>query len=77
MQQKKAGSVALNIHAVKKIPEAIRWRLLKMLLEDLTPSGDGISFLHVNAVNDLTQKNASGKRSRFRPESKRDANTIS
>ncbi|HNQ65535.1 MAG TPA: tRNA lysidine(34) synthetase TilS [Smithella sp.] len=62
MQQKKAGSVALNIHAVKKIPEAIRWRLLKMLLEDLTPSGDGISFLHVNAVNDLTQKNASGKK---------------
>lgn len=60
--QKKTGYAALNIKAVKKIAEAIRWRLLKNVMEDLTLSGNGISFLHVQAVNDLVTKNASGRR---------------
>jgi tRNA(Ile)-lysidine synthase len=60
--RKSSESLCLNVDVVKKLPEAIRWRLFKTILEDLTPSNNGISFAHVISVDDLVIRNESGRK---------------
>jgi tRNA(Ile)-lysidine synthase len=60
--QRHQNSVLLNIDFVNKLPAAIRWRLFKTILESLIPENNGISFLHVKSLDDLSQKRESGKR---------------
>ena len=52
----------MKIDYLKKLSPAVRWRLFKTVLEDLTPQKNGISFLHVTALEKLIQKSESGKR---------------
>jgi tRNA(Ile)-lysidine synthase len=54
--------VLLKTDFVNKLPAAIRWRLFKTILEDLSPENNGISFAHVKSLDKLAQKNESGKR---------------
>ncbi len=68
----------LKIEHLKKLSPALRWRLLKTVLEDLTPQKNGITFLHVTALDQLIQKGASGKRILFpsRIEARREYNDL-
>jgi tRNA(Ile)-lysidine synthase len=60
--EKNPRMVSLNLVYINKINPAIRLRLLKTILEDLSSGKKGISFIHVKALNDLIQKGESGKR---------------
>ncbi len=59
---KNKNQVSLNIHRVKKMLPAMRWRLFKTILEDLSPEHNGISFAHIMSLEDLTEKNTSGRK---------------
>ncbi|MFA5321667.1 MAG: tRNA lysidine(34) synthetase TilS, partial [Smithella sp.] len=54
--------IALKIDFLHTLSPAVRWRLFKTVLEDLSPAKNGISFSHVQSLDDLTQKNKSGKK---------------
>jgi tRNA(Ile)-lysidine synthase len=54
--------ISLKIGFLNKMSPAIRWRLFKTTLEDLSPAKNGITFLHVMSVDNLTQKGETGKR---------------
>jgi len=60
--QKHQNSILLEIDFVNKLPEAVRLRLLKTLLESLNPAKNGISSVHVKSLDHLLQKNESGKK---------------
>ena len=60
--QRGANSFLLKTDFVNNLPYAIRWRLFKTILEDLSPQNNGISFAHVESLDKLAQKNESGKR---------------
>lgn len=60
--EKNRNQISLNIHRVKKMLPAMRWRLFKTILEDLSPEHHGISFAHIMSVDDLVKKNASGRK---------------
>ncbi len=60
--QKGETCVLLKVNLVKKMPVAIRWRLFKTILEDLSPENNGISFAHVVSLDDLMKKSASGRK---------------
>ncbi len=60
--ERKPDSLSLKINSVRKLPDAIRWRLFKTILEDWTPSQNGISCSHVRSVDDLVQKRESGRK---------------
>lgn len=54
--------IALKIEFLHTLSPAVRWRLFKTVLEDLSPAKNGITFLHVQSLENLTQKNKSGKK---------------
>jgi len=60
--QKNSSSLSLKVNAVRQLPDAVRWRLFKTILEDLTPLKNGISYAHVRSVDDLVQKSESGRK---------------
>lgn len=60
--EKNKNKVSFNIHRVKKMLPAMRWRLFKTILEDLSPDHNGISFAHIMSLEDLTEKNTSGRK---------------
>jgi len=60
--QRKKNLISLNISYVNKLPQAVRLRLIKNLLESLNPEKNGFSFTHVKSVENLVQKKESGKR---------------
>jgi len=68
----------MKIDYLKKLSTAVRWRLLKTVLEDLTPRKNGITFLHVTALDQLIQKRESGKRIIFpsKIEARREYNVL-
>ena len=60
--QSSQNRILLKIDFLNKLPQAIRWRLFKTILEDLSPAKNGISFINVKSLDILTRKNESGKR---------------
>lgn len=60
--QKSDHHISVKVNVVKKLLPAIRLRLFKTLLEDLTPLHHGISFAHVMSLDGLVDKKASGKK---------------
>lgn len=60
--QQNQNCTSLKIGFLNKLSPAIRWRLFKTILEDLSPAKNGISFLHVMSVDNLTQKGETGKK---------------
>ncbi|MBN1363922.1 MAG: tRNA lysidine(34) synthetase TilS [Syntrophaceae bacterium] len=54
--------VLLKRDFLNELSTAIRWRLFKTILENFSLSQNGISFAHVKLLDNLTQKNKSGKR---------------
>ena len=60
--QRNKNNISLKIDFLKKLLPAIRWRLFKTILEDLSPTKNGISFAHVISLDNLTKKSESGKK---------------
>ncbi len=60
--QKEADRVLLKTDFINKLPQAIRWRLFKTILEDFSPDKNGFSFVHVKSLDNLSQNCESGKR---------------
>lgn len=54
--------ILLKTGFLKKLSQAVRWRLFKSLLEDFSPAKNGITFLHVMSVDNLVQKSETGKK---------------
>jgi tRNA(Ile)-lysidine synthase len=54
--------ILLKISFLNTLSSAIRWRLFKTILEEMSPEKSGITFLHVKSLDNLTQKNESGKK---------------
>ena len=60
--QRHQNRVLLNIDFVNKLQTAVRLRLFKTILEDLSPAKNGISFAHIESLDNLSRKHESGKR---------------
>jgi tRNA(Ile)-lysidine synthase len=60
--QRRPDLILLKIDFINKLPEAIRWRLFKTILEDFSPAKNGFSFVHIKSLCNLSQKCESGKR---------------
>jgi tRNA(Ile)-lysidine synthase len=60
--QSSQKSVSLKIDFINKLSPAIRRRLFKTILENLSPAKNGISFAHVKSLDNLVQNSESGKR---------------
>ncbi len=63
--QRAQNRFLIKMDYLLNVPPAVRWRLLKTVLEDLTPKGNGITFRHVTLLNELVQKSETGKRIAF------------
>lgn len=60
--KKGQGRVLLKTGFVNNLPQAVRWRLLKTLLEDFSPAKNGFSFVHIKSLDELSQGHEPGKR---------------
>jgi tRNA(Ile)-lysidine synthase len=60
--QRQQDRILLNIAYINQLPEAIRLRLFKTILEDFSPAKNGFSFIHIKSLDNLSQKCESGKR---------------
>jgi tRNA(Ile)-lysidine synthase len=60
--QRHQNRVLINIDFVNKLQAAVRMRLFKTILEDLSPEKNGISFAHIKSLDNLSQKRESGQR---------------
>ena len=60
--QRQPDMILLKIDFINKLPQAIRWRLFKTILEDFSPAKNGFSFIHIKSLCNLSQKCESGKR---------------
>ncbi|MBN2539224.1 MAG: tRNA lysidine(34) synthetase TilS [Deltaproteobacteria bacterium] len=49
------GNVRIHIRKLKQLHPALQWRLIKTVLEDRSPVGNGIGYLHVKSVADLIE----------------------
>jgi tRNA(Ile)-lysidine synthase len=60
--QQNQKRIIFKMGFLNKLSSAIRWRLFKTILEDFSPAKNGITFLHVMSVDNLTQKSETGKK---------------
>ena len=60
--QRQQNRILLNIAYINKLPEAIRLRIFKTVLEGFSPAKNGFSFIHIKSLDNLSQKRESGKR---------------
>jgi tRNA(Ile)-lysidine synthase len=60
--QRQQNRILLKIAYINKLSHAIRWRLLKNILESLNPAKNGVSFIHIKSLDNLVQSCESGKR---------------
>lgn len=60
--KKQKNKITLNIEYLNTLPLAIGRRLLKDLLENFSSQKNGITFLHINSINNLLQNLESGKK---------------
>jgi tRNA(Ile)-lysidine synthase len=60
--KKQKNRVVLNIQYINLLPIAIQRRLFKELLENFNVEKNGITFLHINALNNLLFNPESGKK---------------
>jgi len=60
--QRQKKLISINIPYVNKLPQAIRLRFFKVLLESLNPKKNGFSFTHIKSLENLAQRKGSGKR---------------
>jgi tRNA(Ile)-lysidine synthase len=60
--QRQKNIISLNIAFINKLPQAIRLRFFKFLLESLNPGKNGFSFIHIKSLENLSQMKGSGKR---------------
>jgi tRNA(Ile)-lysidine synthase len=60
--KKQKKRILLNVEYLCLLPLAIKRRLLKELLEEFSLQKNGITFLHINAIQDLLQNIESGRR---------------
>ncbi len=49
------GAARIPAHALKQLHPALQWRLIKTVLEDRSPAGNGIGYLHVKSVAELIE----------------------
>ncbi|MEA2014714.1 MAG: tRNA lysidine(34) synthetase TilS, partial [Thermodesulfobacteriota bacterium] len=47
------GNVRIDIPELKKLHPALQWRLLKIILENRSPAGNGIGYLHIKSILDM------------------------
>ena len=59
--QYRENQVTFSAEYFKSLHEALRFRLVKALLENLAPGGGGFSFSHFQAVVDLASNSPTGK----------------
>ena len=59
--QYRENQVTFSAEYFKSLHEALRFRLVKALLENLSPEGSGFSFSHIQAVVDLATNSPTGK----------------
>lgn len=59
--KKTTESVSVGVDYFKGLPPAIAYRLVKTLLEGMTPAGGGFSFAHIESVFRLIAVGATGK----------------
>jgi tRNA(Ile)-lysidine synthase len=59
--ERQQDRILLKIADINKLHPAIRWRLFKTLLESLSPTKNGFSFIHIKSLDNLAQKCESGK----------------
>jgi tRNA(Ile)-lysidine synthase len=60
--QRQEDRILFKIAYINKLPLAIRWRLIKTILESLNPAKNGFSFIHIKSLDNLMQKCESGKK---------------
>jgi tRNA(Ile)-lysidine synthase len=60
--QRQPDRISLNIQYIRKLHQAIRFRLFKTLLESLNPEKNGFSSIHIKSLEKLTHDQKSGKR---------------
>ncbi len=60
--KKQNNKFLLNMEYIKSLPRSIQRRLIKELLESFSLERNGITFLHVDSVDNLLQKSESGKK---------------
>jgi tRNA(Ile)-lysidine synthase len=60
--EKQENRIILNVQYTRMLPIAIRRRLFKELLENFNPEKSGISFSHIDALNNLLVNSESGRR---------------
>lgn len=60
--QRKRREASVSAEYFKSIHVALRFRLIKALLESLSPAGKGFSFAHIQSVVNLLTEDSSGKR---------------
>lgn len=60
--RRQKNQILLKIEDINKLNPAIRWRLLKILLESFNPAKNGFSFIHIKSLDNLAKKCKSGKR---------------
>jgi tRNA(Ile)-lysidine synthase len=60
--KKQKSKIILNIEYLSMLPKAIQRRLLKELLEDFSTQKNGITFLHINSIDELLQNRRSGRK---------------
>jgi tRNA(Ile)-lysidine synthase len=59
--QRKIGEISFSVKYFETLHASLRYRLLKALLEDMTPHEKGFSFSHIRLFADLVMKSATGK----------------
>ncbi|PKN08617.1 MAG: tRNA lysidine(34) synthetase TilS, partial [Deltaproteobacteria bacterium HGW-Deltaproteobacteria-7] len=60
--QRHPNRIVLKIDYINKMPEAIRWRLFKTILEESSPAKNGFFFIHLKSLDNLLKNGESGKR---------------
>ena len=56
------NNISFEIDFVNLLPDAVRWRLFKNILENLNPTKNGVFFAHIELLDNLARKCESGKR---------------
>lgn len=60
--QRRKGEASVSSRYFKSIHVALRFRLIKVLLESLAPAGKGFSYIHIQSIVNLLTEDSSGRR---------------
>ena len=60
--KRQKSKITINIEYISTLPGTLQRRVLKELLENFSVQKNGITFLHINSLNNLLQNRKSGKK---------------